>query len=51
MIKKNYEKACERYQSLPKDEYEAKQQYGHERYKNLSGDKNKSWLNIEKKIL
>ena len=28
-------KACERYQSLSKEEKEKKQQYGHEWYKNL----------------
>ena len=45
-------KACERHQNLSKEEKEIKQQYGFERYKNLSlkiSLKNKRWSSIEKK--
>ena len=34
-MKKDYKKACERYESLSKEEKEREQQYIHERYKNL----------------
>ena len=41
-------KACEIYQSFSKEEKGKRQEYGLERYKNLSEDENKSWLSIEK---
>ena len=54
MTKKDYKKkACERHQNLSKEEKEIKQQYGFERYKNLSlkiSLKNKRWSSIEKNI-
>ena len=40
-------KACERYQNLPKEEKEKKQQYHLEWYKNYQKIKNESWLSIK----
>ena len=44
-------KICKRYQSLSKKEKGKKQQYGRERYKNLSEDEKLSWLSIQKTIM
>ena len=44
-------KACERYQNLPKEEKEKKQQYGLELYKNLPVYETQDLLSIEKNIL
>ena len=51
MIKKNYKKAHERYQSFSKEETGKKRQYGRERYKICQKMKNKSWLSTEKNII
>ena len=40
-----------RYQNLSIEERENKQQYGRERYKNLSEDEKNNWLSIEKNII
>ena len=50
IIKKGYKKACERYQSLSKEEKEKKQQYGPERYKIYQKLRKKSLLSVEKYI-
>ena len=42
-------KACERYQSLSKEEEEKKQQYACERYKNLPEDKKQKLVEYRKK--
>ena len=49
MIKKNYKKAHERYQSFSKEETGKKRQNGRERYKICQKMKRKSWLSTEKK--
>ena len=41
-------KACERHQSLSKEEKEKKQLYSREHYKNLSENEKINWLSIEK---
>ena len=48
-IKKVYkEKACEIYQNLSKKEKEKKQQYGRERYRNVSENEEQNLLSMEK---
>ena len=48
-IKKDYKKACERYQNLSKEEKEKKQQYGDEPYKNTSEDEKRKLFEYRKK--
>ena len=51
-IEKDYKKkACERYQNLPKDGKDKKQQYGRQHYKISQKMKSKTLLSIEKNIL
>ena len=40
--------ACERYQSLSKEEKEKKQQHGHEQYKNLPEDRKQKFVEYRK---
>ena len=47
-IKKDYEKAGERYQNLSKEEKEKKQQYGRDGYKNVSEDKKQKLVEYKK---
>ena len=46
--KKDLKKACERYQSISKEEKEKEQQYGQKIYLKVN---NKSFLNVEKNIV
>ena len=41
-------KACERYQSISKEEKEKSRQYGRERYKNLPEDEKQKLVEYEK---
>ena len=44
-----HKKACERYQSLSKEEKVKKRQYGRERYKNLPADEKQKLVEYRKK--
>ena len=50
-IKKDYEKAHERYQNLSKEEKEKKWHYGGKRYKNLSEDEKSKLVGYRKNII
>ena len=49
ILKKDFKKACEKYQSLSKEEKEKKWQYGRERYKNLPEDEKQKLAEYRKK--
>ena len=48
-LKKDCNKACERFQNLSKEEKEKEQQYGREHYKNFSEDKKQKLVEYRRK--